>query len=198
MKKRFYIILTSIVIFSFQSFSLKGQLVEHETFKTVVLNGDTIAYMVLPVVRIYAKRVFKSNKEERQWSKLVYNVKKTYPYAVLAAQKMNEYEATLVNVSSESEKKRLMKLAEDDLKKQFEKDIRNMTYSQGKILIKLIDRQTGNTSYEIIKEFRGALSAFFWQSVARLFSADLKEEFDAAGEDKMIEDIVLMIQSGDI
>ena len=175
-----------------------GQVIEGDTFKYIVIDGDTIAFMVLPTVKISAPRLFKTKKEERQWNKLVRNVKKTYPYAVLAANKMKEYNAELIKINSESEKKRMMKLAEDDLKKQFEKDVRNMTFSQGEILIKLIDRETGDTSYEIVKEFRGTLSAFFWQSVARIFGANLKDEYDAVSEDKMIEEIVLLIKSGDL
>jgi len=197
MKKVSGIILISFLLICL-SFNVKGQVVEGITLKGAIVDGDTIAYICLPVVRIYAPRIFKSDKEERKWSKLVRDVKKVYPYAVLANEKIKDYDAKLIKIDSESEKKRMMKIAEDDLKKQFEGDIRNMTYSQGKILIKLIDRETGNTSYQIVKEFRGVLSAFFWQSVARLFGANLKDEYDAAGDDKLIEEIVLLIQGGDI
>jgi len=200
MKNPIYILIPIIIliIYFFPAGTAYSQNMEGITVRASIVDGDTIAYMSLPVVRVYAPRIFKTKKEQRQWSKLVRNVKKAYPYAVLAAEKMKEYEAVLVDVKSESEKKRLMKEAEDDLKKQFEKDIRNMTFSQGKILIKLIDRETGNTSYSIVREFRGALSAIFWQSIARIFGANLKDEYDAAGEDKMIEEIVIMIERGDL
>ena len=197
MKKLLNFVLLTLPFFCL-SFNLKGQVVEGITLKGAIIDGDTIAYMVLPVVKIYAPRIFKSSKDERKWSKLVRDVKKVYPYAVIANDKIKEYDAKLVKIDSDSEKKRMMKLAEDDLKSQFEKDIRNMTYSQGTILIKLIDRETGNTSYEIVKEFRGVLSAFFWQSVARFFGANLKDEYDATGDDKLIEEIVVLIQGGDI
>jgi len=198
MKKIFLYVFLTTLMFCCLSLNLKGQVVEGIKLKGAIIDGDTIAYICLPVVKIYAPRIFKSDKEERKWSKLVRDVKKVYPYAVLANEKIKEYDAELIKINSDSEKKRMMKIAEDDLKKQFEGDIRNMTYSQGKILIKLIDRETGNTSYEIVKEFRGMLSAFFWQSVARFFGANLKDEYDAAGDDKLIEEIVLLIQGGDL
>jgi len=194
-----HIILSLILFFLFAANTKSdAQPIPGGTYLATVVDGDTIAHMSLPVIRIYSPKVFSSKKQERQWSKLVFNVKKVYPYAVLASDKMLEYEAILINVKNEKEQKRLMKIAENDLKRQFEKDIRNMTFSQGKILIKLIDRETGNTSYEIVKELRGSLSAFFWQSVAKLFGANLKDEYDPKGEDKMIEEIVIMIKNGDI
>jgi hypothetical protein len=74
--------------------------------------------------------------------------------------------------------------------------LRKLTFTQGRILIKLIDRETGHTTYEIVKELKGSLSAFFWQSVARIFGSNLKMEYDAKGDDRMIEDIVIRIENG--
>lgn len=171
----------------------RGQIVQG-----VVVDGDTIAYVPLRVVRVYAPRHFESRREERRWNRMVRNVKKVYPYAVIAGNKMYEYEQMLLQANTEREKRRLMKIAEDDLRAQFEKDIRGMTFSQGRILIKLIDRQTGHTSYQIIRDFRGTLSAVFWQSIARIFTANLRDEYDPEGEDRLIEEIVIMIESGDL
>jgi len=193
---RIKIVILSLLFFSF--ISLFSQDEKGITVRATIVDGDTVAYMSLPVVRVYAPKYFKNQREERQWNRLVRNVKKAYPYAVIAGNKMNEYEAMLLNVKNERDKKRLMKLAEDDLKAQFEKDIRNLTFSQGKILIKLIDRQTGQTSYSIIKDFRGTISAIFWQSIARIFTANLKDEYDPLGEDKLIEEIVILIENGDL
>jgi len=198
MKYITYILFLTTILFLFAGLNVKAQDIPGTTVQATIIDGDTVAYMSLPVVRVYAPKIFKSKEQERQWSRLVRNVKVAYPYAVLAAQKMNDYNSILMNIKSEKEKDRMMKQAEEDLKKQFEKDVRNMTFSQGKILIKLIYRQTGNTSYEIVKQFRGSLSAFFWQSVARLFGANLKDQYDAEGDDKMIEEIVIMIEKGDL
>ncbi len=193
--------ITRITISSFLflfSFFAMGQSQEGMTVRATIIDGDTVAYLSLPIVRVYASRHFKTNREQRKWNKLIRNVKIAYPYAQIAGRKMNEYEAMLLGISSEREKKKLMKIAEDDLKAQFEKDIRNLTFSQGKILIKLIDRQTGTTSYQIIKDFRGTISALFWQSIARIFTANLKDEYDPLGDDKLIEEIILMIENGDL
>ena len=89
-----------------------------------------------------------------------------------------------------------MKQAEDEIEAQFGKELRDLTITQGKILLKLIDRQTSNSSYEIVKDFRGNFRAFFYQSFARLFGYDLKARYDPLGEDADIERIVLMIESG--
>jgi hypothetical protein len=91
-----------------------------------------------------------------------------------------------------------MEKAEEELKAEFEDDIRNMTLNQGRILIKLIDRETGNSSYDLVKDLRGTFQAFFWQSIARIFSTNLKESFNpnANKEDKMIEDIIETIENG--
>ncbi|MFK5968672.1 MAG: DUF4294 domain-containing protein, partial [Candidatus Marithrix sp.] len=87
---------------------------------------------------------------------------------------------------------------EKELKKEFEDELKNLTMTQGKLLIKLVDRETGKTTYELVKQLRGSLSAFFWQSLAKLFGSNLKTEYDAAGEDKLIEDILIRIDNGQI
>ena len=94
--------------------------------------------------------------------------------------------------------KKYYKKIEEELKKEFDGDIRKMSASQGRILIKLIDRETGDTSYEILQEFRGNVSAFFWQSFSRMFGQDLKSDYDPYGDDKDIESIVQLIEAGAI
>jgi len=87
-------------------------------------------------------------------------------------------------------------VVEENLKKEFTEDLKNLTITQGRILIKLIDRETGKSSYTLIKELRGSFSAFMWQSLASLFNSSLKVEYDAEGEDKPIEDAIRLIESG--
>jgi len=84
------------------------------------------------------------------------------------------------------------------LKRQFESDLKNLSISQGRILIKLIDRETGNTSYELVKDLRGGFQAFMWQSLARLFGSNLKDQYDAQNEDQLIESIILQIERGEL
>lgn len=159
--------------------------------------NDTLIVIELPPYIIYENLPRKLKKEQRRYDKLVYNVKKAYPFAKVAGLKLNEYEVLLKN-ADETEKKRLMKQAEQELRDEFEEDVKKLTFTQGIILIKLVDRETGNTSYELIQELRGKFLAFFWQTFARLFGYDLKVRYDPTGEDRDIEDIVQQIEAGEL
>lgn len=165
---------------------------------TTVYNGDTIAYYTLPVVDIQAFLPASATDEARKYIKLRRDVIKAYPYAKIASAELNYINETVATLKTEREKKKFIKEQEDIMKAQFEKDLRNLTYTQGKILIKLIDRETGTTSYALVKELRGSLQAFFWQGIARIFSANLKSEYDPEGNDKMIEQIVQSIERGEL
>ena len=147
---------------------------------------------------ILPPKTFANAREKNRYKRLTYNIKKVYPYARLASKTMYEINAKVEAASSEFEKKRITKLEEDKLKAEVEDELKQLTMTQGKLLIKLIDRETCKSTYEIVKQLRGSLSAFFWQSLARLFGADLKDEYDAAGDDKLIEDIVIRIQNGQL
>ena len=160
-------------------------------------NGDTLPVVSLQPVSISETRKFANKREERKWSRLKRDVAKVYPYSKIAGKKLKEYN-DLMTGKTEKEQKVLLRKAEDDLKKEFEGDIRNMTLNQGRILIKLIDRETGNTSYGLVKDLRGSFQAFFWQSLARVFKTNLKSSYDPNNnsEDKMIEDIIESIEDG--
>ena len=164
----------------------------------IVVEGDTIPVMYFDEVYIWGNKSFRNSAESRQWERLVRNVKKAYPYAKLAGIKFNEYNQKIASVKSEKVRKDMMKQAEDELEAQFGNELKDLTISQGKILIKLIDRQTSNCSYDIVKDFRGRFRAFFYQSFARLFGYNLKVKYDPLGADADIERIVLMIENGSI
>jgi hypothetical protein len=163
-----------------------------------VVDGDTIPVMTLDEVYVWGNKTSRNSAEARQWERLVRNVKKAYPYAKLAGIKFNEYSQEIAGIKSEKVQKAMMKQAEDEIEAQFGNELKDLTISQGKILLKLIDRQTNNSSYDIVKDFRGRFRAFFYQSFARLFGYDLKVKYDPLGEDADIERIVLMIESGSI
>lgn len=163
-----------------------------------IVDGDTLAIFYLPEINVVADRIFKNKREEKRYDKLRRNVKKVYPYALIAEARLKEYNIKLAQLKTESERKEYMKEAEKELMKEFEKDLRNLTFSQGKLLIKLIDRQTDKTSYQLVKQYRGGFSAFMWQSMARLFGANLKTEYDADGDDKKIEEIIHLIEIGEL
>lgn len=164
----------------------------------IIVDGDTVPVMYLEEFYVWGKMSFKNDAEAKRWNRLVYNVKKAYPYARLAGLKFQEYNEKLLLVRNEKEKKEMMKQLEDELQAQFGEDLKQLTTTQGKILLKLVDRQTGNTSYAIVKEFRGWFRAFFWSSLASIFGYDLKEPYDPLGKDADIERVVLMIERGTI
>ncbi|OQC36787.1 MAG: hypothetical protein BWX63_01646 [Bacteroidetes bacterium ADurb.Bin041] len=163
---------------------------------TTVVNGDTIPHIRLPEAEIFGYKIFKNKREEYRYDRLVKNVRIVYPYAKLAGEMLREYEQILAAIPSESEKRKIMKDLEDDLHKEYDDELKKLTITQGKILIKLIDRQTGDSSYDLVKEFRGAFRAFFYQTFARIFGLNLKMKYDPEGEDKSIETIVRMIEKG--
>ncbi|MDP4267663.1 MAG: DUF4294 domain-containing protein [Bacteroidota bacterium] len=167
-------------------------------YKKVIDNKDTIWEIDFPYVDITAKRVFKNAEEAQKFSKLMRDVKKVYPYAKIAGYKIRVYNDDLAKLNSKKDRKEYLKKAEKELKAEYEPVIRNMTFTQGKILIKLIDRETDKTSYELIKELKGSFSAWLWQVVARVFGANLKMEYDLSGEDRMIEQIITQIEAGKI
>lgn len=166
--------------------------------KTVVVDGDTIPYFAFEPIAIYSGKSFKNKREERKYGRLKRYVVKVYPYAEVAGEMLREFDDTLKTIKTEARKKKFMKKVETELKAEFTGELKKLTIMQGILLVKLIDRETGNTSYELIKQLRGSFSAFLWQSLARLFGSNLKLEYDPLGEDKMIEEIVQQLESGAI
>lgn len=185
------------------SFAAKAQVLNPKTDKgwlcsTIVYYGDTIPVVYITGVTVYGTPSTPDSPRGREWYRLVYNVKKVYPYAKIAGKKFNEYSSLLANVKDNSQRKALMKGAEAEIERKFGKELRDLTFTQGRILLKLIDRETNTTSYDILKEFRGTFRAFFYQTFARFFGYNLKSQYHAAQEDADIELIVLMIESGSI
>ena len=166
--------------------------------RAVVIGGDTLWVADLDEVYIFPTKKFKNRRERRRYTRLIYNIKKAYPWAKLAGDKLAEVEVHLVSLETEKEQKDYMKLVEKELLKDYKKDLKKLTITQGRILIKLVDRETGDTSYELVKELRGRISAVFWQALARLFGSNLKSEYDPEGEDRLIEEIVVLIENGQL
>ncbi len=198
---RFCIIGIVLIIFAFGS--SHAQVVSMEKEGTVaayrVEAGDTVYYLHLREVVVRAPRVFKSKAEERKYWKLVYNVKRVYPYAKLAGTKLQELNDHYLSLKTERERKSYSKQVEEELKAEFEGELRKLTITQGRILLRLVDRETGHTTYEILKDFRGSFSAFFWQTVAKIFGSNLKSRYDPSdGEDKTIEQIIAQIEEGSL
>ena len=163
-----------------------------------ILDGDTIPVISLQELKVYAFKPYKNKKEARRMTKLIRNVKIVYPYAKIAGIKLREYEEILAGVDDKKTRKKIMKQAEKEIEEEFGDDLRDFTFSQGKILIKLVYRETGASSYELVAELRGKFRAFFWQAFARIFGFNLKNGYDPKGEDADIEFIVQMIEDGQL
>lgn len=169
-----------------------------KTVQVILDNGDTILISSIDEVFIYPEPVFTSRRDYRRYQRLIYNLKIVYPYAKLARNKLDEMNDEFVALKSEKQRKEYVKQVEKELMAEFEDDLRNLTITQGRLLIKLIDRETGNTSYDLLKELRGSFSAIFWQAIARLFGSNLKSTFDKDGEDKLIDQILVLIDNGQL
>jgi len=169
----------------------------YHVLRVEIIDGDTIPHVDLAEVTIISPWKFKNNKEKMAYTRLAKNVKIALPYARIAGVKLYEINSQLEKIKNDKDRKKYLKDAEKNLFAEFEKPLRNLTFSQGKILIKLIDRETGNTGFELIKEYRGSVSAFFWQGIARIFGANLKDIYNTDNEeDAMIEHIIKMIDNG--
>lgn len=169
-----------------------------QVVQSIIVDGDTIPVYHYGPVMIYSPRVFKNKREERKYGRLKRYVAKVYPYAKIAGEMLQDFDDTLKTIKSELKRKRYIKKVEKQLMAEFEGELKKLTIKQGIILIKLIDRETGNTSYSLVKELRGSFSAFIWQSLARLFGSNLKLQYDPDGEDALIEEIVVLIENGQI
>lgn len=156
------------------------------------ITGDT-AY----VVQLSDVIEFRSIGDIKRHKRLIRNVKAVYPYAVDARNLFQQLTEQLDTVKTEKERDKITKALEKELIKRYTPVLEKMTYSQGKILIRLIDRETERTSYQILEEFRGRFAAKFWNTIARIFRANLKQEYNPTeGEDKLIEQIIILIEAG--
>lgn len=164
-----------------------------------VINGDTVFVAELPPIFKFdqIKRTRRQSKDWRRYRRLVYNFKVVYPYALQGREIIREADSVLAtNDFSEREREQYLNEYQKRLFKKFEKPLRNMTISQGRLLMKLVDREMGRPSFYIIREYRGRLSAGFWQTIARIFGNDLKKPYDKFGEDRPVEDLVMLYQAG--
>lgn len=166
--------------------------------QVILDNGDTILISSIDEVFIYSEPIFKNRRDYRRYQRLIYNLKKVYPYAKLTRNKLEELNAHFLTLKNEKQKKDYVNRVEKELMAEFEDELRSLTITQGRLLIKLIDRETGNTSYDLVKELKGSFSAFFWQTLARLFGSNLKTTFDKDGEDKLIDQILVLIDNGQL
>ncbi|MGI4022600.1 MAG: DUF4294 domain-containing protein [Janthinobacterium lividum] len=164
---------------------------KNDSIKVAVtqVNGEFVPWVLLPDANIRDMRVFKSPEERAAYNRLRYNVFKVLPYAQFAGARYRKLERDLATTGDRHKQKEMVKACEKEIKELFNKQIKNLTITQGEILIKLVQRETGNTSFELLKQLKGGFQAFMFQSAARVFGHDLKETYNAE-EDKDIEAIL--------
>lgn len=163
-----------------------------------VVGRDTIFLDKLNPLYVRYKPSYKrGSKEWREFRRLVYNFRKVYPYALKCKEIIRDADSTLAHASfTKRQRAKYIKQYEKRLFREFEQPLRKLTFSQGKLLLKLIDREVGLTSYYLIKNYKGGAAAGFWQFVAKIFDSDLKKQYDRFGEDKTTEYLVSLWQEG--
>lgn len=164
-------------------------------FDYYVINGDTIQVIYVPSIPVYSKKR-RSKMDLKRYERLARAVKLTYPIAIEASRKLREMEHTIDSIKTKRGQDKYVKNVEDSLKKEYMPLLKQMSMFQGMVLLKLIDRQTGHTSYKLVQDLRGKLPAVFWQGMARLFGGSLKVEYDKFGDDLVIEELIGLYEAG--
>lgn len=176
-----------------QTTTIKGYLVP-----VCVYEGDTIPSMRMPTLYIYKPLKFKNKKKQQEYNRLVRNVKKTLPIAKEVNRAIIETYEFLQTLPDEKARQKHLSLVEKSVKEQYTPRMKKLTLAQGKLLIKLINRETSSSSYELVKAFLGPFKAGFYQAFAAIFGASLKKEYHPEDEDALIEQIVLQVESGQL
>lgn len=162
-------------------------------------NGDTVPNILLPQFYVYPPLVFKSEKQEKFYWKTVRDVKKTLPYAKLISKMLVDIDRDMAALPNDKARKKYMEDKEDELLETYKPILKKFTLSQGKMLIRLVDRQCDKTSYQLIKQFRGGLRAVFWQGFAKMFGANLKTTYDPNNEDdRIVERVITLVEAGQL
>ena len=164
----------------------------------VITDIDTIWCYLLPELPVYPPLKFHNSKQKREFNRLVYNIKKVLPIAQQVESIIEETYMVLEQLPDKKAKQAHIKAVEHDIKEQYTPEMKKLTYSQGKLLIKLIDRECHQSSYEIVKAFFGPLKASFYQAFAWTFNASLKKEYNPDDDDRLIERIVRQIETGQL
>jgi hypothetical protein len=163
-----------------------------------VYEGDSITRVDFYPLRVYPPLTFKSRRSERAYYKLVRDVKRTLPLARMINQILIETYEYMQTLPEGKAREEHIKRVEKGLKEQYTPMMKKLTFSQGKLLIKLVDRECNQTSYELVKAFVGPFRAGFYQTFASMFGASLKKEYDPDADDALTERVILMVESGQL
>ncbi len=177
-------------------YKLKNQIYRYP--KPIIEHGDTIWCYLMPEIWVYPPLKFKSERQRKAYNKLVYNVKKVLPLAQRVNTMISETYLVLESLPDKKSKEAHMKAVEKEIKETYTPEMKKLTYSQGKLLIKLVDRECNQSSYEIVKAFFGPAKAAFYQVFAWTFRASLKKEYKPETDDRLIERVVHQVESGQL
>ncbi len=188
MRKLFVILLISITTQA----EAQWKAGQHDTLWVpyIIYEGDTMTYKVMDLVSVFGKMTDEQRSYLKKWTRLRNAVYVAYPYAKKASFIINDVIMHLGKIHDEQQRKKYLSSKEKELKKEFTEPLTALSVYQGKILMKLINRQTHNNCYDLIKEYRGGFTARFWQTVAWVFGSSLKQEYDPTGSDAEMESIV--------
>ena len=163
-----------------------------------IIDGDTVFVETLRASKCYSRLPRQKGKEWRKYYRLVNNFARTYPYALASKKILLKVDSTIIAEGMRRGKRdKYINQMQKDLFKVFEEPMRSMTVSQGALLMKLIDREIGKTSFQIIKDYKNGIAAGFWQGIAKLFGSDMKKPYDPEGKDKQTEELVKLWQEGE-
>ena len=176
-----------------QTTTIKGYVVPICVYK-----GDTIPSMRMPTLYVYKPLKFKNKKQQQEYNRLVRNVKKTLPIAKEVNRAIIETYEFLQTLPDEKAREKHLSMVEKSVKEQYTPRMKQLTLAQGKLLIKLVNRETSSSSYELVKAFLGPFKAGFYQAFAAIFGASLKKEYHPEDEDAMIERIIILVENGQL
>ena len=190
-------LLICIFLLVFAAFGVKAQ----DTFRSTIPpfelhSGDTLKVMVIGDIYVYPPPAFKNPGEEQKYQRLIRDVKRTLPYAKLIYATLIETYEYVMTLPTEKMREAHLKRVEKELYDEYFPELKKMSLSQGKLLIKLVDRECNQTSYDLVKAFLGSFRAGFWNVFAGLFGASLKSEWDPGGKDAATERIVELVEMG--
>ena len=197
-----------VLILSLQAFSVLCVFSQEDADETVMLpsvkvgkalvDGDSIQYMEMSNVYVYPEPSFKNKRQQQAYMRLVKNVKKVLPLAKQARQMLIETAEYIETIPTQKERDEHLKRVEASIVKEYKPKMKKLTFSQGKLLIKLVDRECNSTAYEAIQAFIGPFRSGMWQAFAWMFGASLKKGYDPEGVDRLTERVVLMVEAGQI
>ncbi|HEY5591200.1 MAG TPA: DUF4294 domain-containing protein [Paludibacter sp.] len=202
MKKRNIIILMALILVSFTDICAqkKNDYIPPGGARLMVqIDGnDTVFLAFIHDIYVFPRQRFKNKAQEQFFWRTVRDVKKTLPFAKLVASELTKTNMKLAALPNDKVRKQYLSQFEKEVFKKYEADLKKMSINQGRLLLKLIDRECEQSSYDLIKIYRGSITAFFWQGVARVFGSNLKDNYDASDKDKMLERVILLVEAGQL